>query len=134
MKQQEELSKAVLDGGVDGLILTNTTLERPTFLPSKFREQKGGLSGKPLTDASTKIISNFYKLTEGQIPIIGVGGISSGKDAYKKIKAGASLIQIYSALVFQGPALVNQINKDLIKLLKQDGFDNISDAVGSVNK
>jgi len=109
-------------------------LARPKFLPEKFSNETGGLSGKPLTTKSTGIIGNFYKFTKGQIPIIGVGGISSGADAYAKIKAGASLVQLYSALVFQGPALVNQINNDLIALLKQDGFDNISEAVGSAHR
>jgi len=134
LTQQKELAQAVLDANVNGLILTNTTLARPKFLPEKFREQKGGLSGKPLTDKSTGIIGNFYQFTKGKIPIIGVGGISSGADAYAKIKAGASLVQLYSALVFQGPALVNQINNDLIMLLKQDGFKNISEAVGSAHR
>jgi len=134
LTQQKELAQAVLDANVNGLILTNTTLARPKFLPEKFREQKGGLSGKPLTDKSTGIIGNFYQFTKGKIPIIGVGGISSGADAYAKIKAGASLVQLYSALVFQGPALVNQINNDLITLLKQDGFKNISEAVGSAHR
>lgn len=134
MRQQEELAKVVLEAGIDGLIVTNTTLERPTFLPDKFREQKGGLSGKPLTAQSTKIIGNFYKLTQGQIPIIGVGGVSSGKDAYDKIKAGASLIQLYSALVFHGPALVNKINSDLVTLLRHDGYDHIKGAIGAAHR
>ena len=128
--QQEELAQAVMDAGVNGLILTNTTLARPEDLPEDFRAQQGGLSGAPVRDKSTEIIGSFYKLTKGQIPIIGAGGVSSGADAYAKIKAGASLVQLYSALVFHGPALVNQINHDLIAHLKADGFDNIDDAVG----
>ena len=130
-EQQEELAQVALDSGLDGLILANTTTARPDYLDKKFGERPGGLSGKPLTDKSTQIIGNFYKLTNGKIPIIGVGGISSGADAYEKIKAGASLVQLYSALVFKGPALINQINNDLVKLLKQDGFENINEAVGS---
>lgn len=128
--EQEEVAQTVLEAKIDGLILTNTTLERPDFLPEKFRAETGGLSGAPLTEKSTQVIRNFYRLTKGQIPIIGVGGISSGADAYEKIKAGASLIQIYSALVFKGPELANQINKDLIQFIERDGFKSITDAIG----
>ena len=132
-EQQEELAQTAIDSGLDGLVLANTTTTRPDYLDKRFAERLGGLSGKPLTTKSTGLIGNFYKFTKGQIPIIGVGGISSGADAYAKIKAGASLVQLYSALVFQGPALVNQINNDLIALLKQDGFNNISEAVGAAH-
>lgn len=128
--QQEELAQTAIDAGIDGLILTNTTLERPEFLPEKFRAQMGGLSGKPLTKKSTEIIRKFYQLTKGKIPLIGAGGISSGADAYDKIKAGASLIQLYSALVYHGPELANQINEDLLKLLERDGFSSVTEAVG----
>lgn len=130
-KQQEEIASTVMEAGIEGLILTNTTLARPTYLPGKFRDQMGGLSGKPLTDKSTEIIRNFYALTKGKIPIIGAGGISSGQDAYDKIKAGASAIQIYSALVYHGPELANQINQDLLKLLERDGLTSIKDAIGA---
>lgn len=130
MAQQEELAQTALDVGIDGLILTNTTLERPDYLPEKFRGQMGGLSGQPVRQKSTDIIRNFYKLTKGKIPIIGAGGISSGADAYEKIKAGASLVQLYSALVYHGPELANQINNDLLKFLERDGLNSISDAVG----
>lgn len=129
--QQEELASVALEAEIDGLILTNTTLDRPKFLPEKFRSEMGGLSGKPLTDKATKIIRKFYALTKGQIPIIGVGGISSGQDAYDKIKAGASLVQLYSALVYHGPEIANQINQDLLKFLKRDGHTHLSQAVGS---
>ncbi|MEZ5815070.1 MAG: quinone-dependent dihydroorotate dehydrogenase [Alphaproteobacteria bacterium] len=129
--QQEELAGAALDGGVDGLILTNTTLERPEFLPENFASEKGGLSGQPLSDKSTEVVGNFYKLTGGKIPIIGVGGVSSGAQAYAKIKAGASLVQLYSALVYKGPGVAGEINKELLNLLKEDGYSNITDAVGA---
>ena len=128
--QQEELAQTALDAEIDGLILTNTTLERPDFLPSKFRSETGGLSGRPLTDKSTEIIRNFYKLTKGKIPLIGIGGISSGHDAYEKIKAGASLIQLYSALVYHGPEVANQINEDLLTLMERDRIKSIAKAVG----
>lgn len=132
--EQEEVAKSLLEAEIDGIILSNTTLARPEFLPENFRAEGGGLSGKPLTDKSTDIIRNFYALTKGKIPIIGVGGISSAQDAYDKICAGASLIQIYSALIFQGPDLIYDINKGLLDLIDKDGFENLSDAIGSKNK
>lgn len=133
-EQQEELAQTALDTGIDGLILTNTTLARPEFLPEGFRAEAGGLSGRPLTAASTQIVHNFYALTKGKIPLIGVGGVSSGQDAYDKIKAGASLVQAYSAMVFQGPALAGRINAELLELLKADGYNNISEAIGVAHK
>lgn len=129
-RQQEDLANAALKSGIDGLILTNTTLDRPDHLGGPFRDQKGGLSGRPLTDKSTAIIRNFYSLTKGKLPIIGAGGISSGTEAYAKIRAGASLVQLYSALVYHGPGLIRQITSDLSRLLKADGFSHIGDAVG----
>lgn len=129
--QQEKLAEAALQSGIDGLILTNTTLSRPDTLPESFRAEKGGLSGKPLRDPSTDIIRNFHRLTRGRLPIIGAGGISSAQDAYDKIRAGASLVQFYSALAFQGPGMVKKINEGLSALLQQDGFSRIQDAVGT---
>lgn len=128
--QQEELAKTLLDAQVDGIILTNTTLDRPDFLNESFRNEKGGLSGRPLTKKSTEIIRSFYRLTEGKVPIIGVGGISSGEDAYEKIKAGASLVQLYSSLVFQGPDVVDYVNSKLNNLVLADGFESLAQAVG----
>ncbi|KAF7283802.1 hypothetical protein GWI33_022842 [Rhynchophorus ferrugineus] len=113
---------------VDGLIVCNTTIERPS-LKSHNKNETGGLSGEPLKDISTKMILEMSKLTDG-IPIIGVGGVSSGKDAYEKIKAGASLIQIYSSMVYEGPLIVTKIKKELMELLEKDGFHSISEAVG----
>lgn len=130
-EQQEEIAQTVLEAGIDGLILTNTTLDRPESLPGDFAAEKGGLSGRLLNQKSTAIIRNFYKLTQGKLPIIGVGGISDGSDAYEKIKAGASLIQLYTSLVFKGPSVANSINQELLTLLKKDGFTNISQAVGT---
>lgn len=129
-EQQQGLAEAALDSKIDGLILTNTTLERPIYLEQDFRDQKGGLSGRPLTDKSTAIIRNFYRLTGGKLPIIGAGGISSASDAYAKIRAGASLVQLYSALVFNGPGLVREITNGLSALAKADGFSHIREAIG----
>ncbi len=128
--QQEELAGALLEAEIDGIILGNTTLARPENLPANFAARTGGLSGKPLTQRSTAIISNFYKLTKGQTPIIGVGGISNGRDAYDKIKAGASLVQLYTGLIFQGPAIASTINRELVELLRADGLNNIAQAIG----
>lgn len=128
--QQGAIAAILLEVGIDGVTLGNTTLERPAYLPADFREQKGGLSGAPLTHKSTDIIRNFYALTNGKLPIIGAGGISSAQDAYDKIKAGATLLQLYSALVYHGPALVRDIIKGLVELLEQDGFNGITDAIG----
>lgn len=126
----EEIAQALLEAGIDGIILSNTTLDRPGALPAGFSAQAGGLSGPFVRDKSTAIISRFYSLTKGQIPIIGVGGIASGLDAYVKIRAGASLVQLYTALVFEGPALVSRIKRDLLALMDRDGFKTIADAVG----
>lgn len=130
-EQMESISKVLLTQKIDGVILTNTTLYRPEELPASFREERGGLSGAPLTDISTGVIRRFYSLTNGKIPIIGVGGIMSGDDAYAKIRAGASLVQLYSGLVFEGPNLIRKINKDLVKYLKADGFSHIREAIGA---
>jgi dihydroorotate dehydrogenase len=133
-EQQEELAKAILEAGIDGLILSNTTLDRPATLPSLYAAEKGGLSGVPVRAKSTAIIHNFYRLTSGKLPIIGVGGISDGSSAYEKIKAGASLVQLYTSLVFKGPTVANSINHELLMLLKKDGYTHISQAVGADNK
>jgi dihydroorotate dehydrogenase len=129
-EQLTDVADCLLEAGVDGVILGNTTLDRPDYLPARFYEQQGGLSGRPLTDKSTGIIRRFYKHTGGKLPIIGAGGISSADDAYAKIRAGASLVQLYTALVFQGPELVGDILGGLGRLLDRDGFTHISQAIG----
>lgn len=130
-EQLKDIAEVLMTFKIDGVILTNTTLERPTELPQTFAGEKGGLSGAPLTRKSTEVIRKFYALTGGQIPIIGVGGICNAIDAYAKIRAGASLIQIYSGLVYEGPYLAGKIKKDLLDLLKKDGFTHLEQAVGS---
>ena len=106
--------------GIDGLIVSNTTTDRPSTLKSDqtFVEQTGGLSGLPLKDKSTDLIRKVYKLTNGKIPIIGVGGVFTGDDAYNKIRAGASLVQIYTALTYEGPPVVDKIKRELAQVLK----------------
>lgn len=116
---------------IDGVILTNTTLARPSHLNAGFAAEKGGLSGAPLFDKSTDMIRQFYRLTDGTLPIIGAGGVMDAHDAYAKIKAGAKLVQVYSGLVFKGPGLPRDINRGLLRLLKADGYKTINDAVGA---
>lgn len=115
---------------VDALIVSNTTTSRPESLISSNSTEVGGLSGAPVKDLSTKVISQMFKLTKGQVPIIGVGGIASGQDAYEKILAGASAIQIYTAMVFQGPPVINRIKSELSELLQNDNYQSVRDAVG----
>jgi dihydroorotate dehydrogenase len=124
------LAAAMLDSGVEGVILTNTTLDRPDDIDREFANETGGLSGLPLRGRSTEVIRNFYALTRGKIPIIGVGGIAGPADAYEKIRAGASLVQLYTGLVFHGPDVVKNIHTGLLECLRRDGFTHISQAVG----
>lgn len=127
----ENIAESVILHGIDGLIVSNTTISRPALLSRQNSSEEGGLSGAPLFDISTKVLTEMYKLTFRKIPIIGVGGISSPQDAYDKICAGASLVQLYSALIYQGFGLVRRINDELPNFLERDGFKNISEAVGS---
>ncbi|MGU3495216.1 quinone-dependent dihydroorotate dehydrogenase [Xanthobacteraceae bacterium A53D] len=126
----EAIAEVALELGVDGIIMGNTTLSRPASLKSRHKGETGGLSGKPLFALSTERLGALYRLVGGRIPIIGSGGVSSGADAYAKMRAGASLVQLYSALVFHGPALIPRIKADLAARLKADGFTNVSEAVG----
>ncbi|MEO5337266.1 MAG: quinone-dependent dihydroorotate dehydrogenase [Magnetospirillum sp. WYHS-4] len=130
-EDREDIAQVVLDVGIDGLIATNTTIDRPPGLRDARRGEMGGLSGRPLFEPSTRVLSAMYRLTGGRLPLVGVGGVASGRDAYAKIRAGASLVQLYSALVYQGPGLVNRIKRDLSALLKADGFARVADAVGA---
>lgn len=116
--------------GIDGLIVTNTTLERPDTLCSAHRGEGGGLSGRPLFEASTRVLGEMYAQTKGKMVLIGVGGIEDGRGAYEKILAGASLVELYSAMIYQGPGLAAQINRELSALLKADGFASVQQAVG----
>ncbi len=117
--------------GVDGLIVSNTTIRRPEDLKSRHRAETGGLSGRPLFDVSTRMLAEMYRLTHGGVPLVGVGGVASGRDAYAKIRAGASLVQLYTALVYHGPGLIDRIKAELAALLEADGFSRSSDAVGA---
>lgn len=131
--QRQAIAEVALRHKIDGLIVSNTTVSRPAGLEAALKEEKGGLSGQLLTGLSMEVIGDFYLLTNGAIPIIGAGGIGSAEDAYAKICAGASLVQVYTALVFEGPGLVAGILEGLSALLKKDNFANIAAAVGSVH-
>lgn len=130
LSEQEKIAEIVLKNKIDGLIISNTTIDRDINLKSKSSLEPGGLSGAPLFRKSNLVVKNFYKFTKGQIPIIGVGGIFSAADAYQKIRWGASLVQIYSAFIYQGFGLVEKIKMELSEMVKKDGFTNISQAVG----
>ncbi|MBO6521404.1 MAG: quinone-dependent dihydroorotate dehydrogenase [Rhodospirillales bacterium] len=125
------IAAVAMSDAVDGLIATNTTITRPDTLKNPARAETGGLSGKPLKDLSTRVIADFYTATKGTVPIVGVGGVASGADAYAKIRAGASLVQVYSGMVFEGPSLPGRICRSLAGLLKRDGFKHVADAVGA---
>jgi dihydroorotate dehydrogenase len=126
----EDISYVARMSRIDAVIATNTTISREGLI-SEHAHETGGLAGAPLFDMSTRVLAQFAGLLEGEVPLIGVGGISTAEQAYAKIKAGASAVQLYTALVYGGFSLVNTIARDLDKLLENDGFDHISDAVGS---
>ena len=115
---------------IQGVIATNTTVERPE-LKSKNRTETGGLSGKPLQKRSTAMIRTLFAELGADIPIIGVGGIFNGADAYEKIRAGAAAVQIYTALIYEGPGLVRKVKEELANLLESDGYKSVSEAVGA---
>ncbi|MBY9082463.1 quinone-dependent dihydroorotate dehydrogenase [Paenibacillus sp. HN-1] len=125
----EYMVDTIANAGVDGIIATNTTISR-NGLSHVRASETGGLSGKPLRDRSTEIISAIYRQTGGQLPIIGSGGIFTPQDAYDKIKAGASLVEIYTALIYEGPEVNRRLHAGLRNLLRRDGFRHISEAVG----
>tara|TARA_B100000029_G_scaffold212866_1_gene210892 strand:- start:1383 stop:2432 length:1050 start_codon:yes stop_codon:yes gene_type:complete len=121
----------ILSHNIDGIILTNTTDRNREDLLDEKKNEIGGLSGKPLRNLSTEFIKKFYVELKGKIPIIGVGGVDSGKSAFDKFAAGASAVQLYTGMIYKGPTIVKQIKKDLIGILKEKGFKNITEAVGS---
>jgi len=129
--EREDIASIVLDARIDGLVVANTTVERKVGLVSPYAKEAGGLSGRPLFASSTALLSDMYRLTQGRIPLIGVGGIANAADAFAKIRAGASLVQLYTALVFVGPILVSEIKRGLVSLLGENGFSSIAAAVGT---
>lgn len=125
-----DIASLALAHGIDGLIVSNTTIARPDTLQSPHRGETGGLSGKPLFAPSTEILRTMRRLTKGKLLLVGVGGIASGEDAWRKIRAGASLVQLYTALTYEGPGLVRRIKQDLLACMQRDGITNLADAIG----
>jgi dihydroorotate dehydrogenase len=126
----DDIAAVLADQPLDGLIVSNTTIGRPP-LRSEHAGEGGGLSGAPLRDLALARLADFRKATGGAVPLIAAGGIATAEDAYARLRAGASLVQLYSALVYEGPGLAQRINAGLVKLLDRDGFATIGDAIGA---
>ncbi len=126
-----EIAAVAVESNLAGLIVGNTTVARPGTLAGGHRGEAGGLSGRPLFAPSTAVLGEIYRLTGGRVPLIGVGGVGSAADAYAKIRAGASLMQLYTALIYRGPGLVAEIKAGLAARLRRDGFSQVSEAVGA---
>ena len=124
------ISKILLDHEVSAIIISNTSEKNREKLSNILKHQRGGLSGKPLEEEANRLISKFYKLLEGKIEIIGVGGVDSGESAHRKFLAGASYIQLYTGMVFQGPNVVGKIKKELKEILKAEGIKNFKEIIG----
>jgi dihydroorotate dehydrogenase len=129
-----EIVRVIIEHGVDGIIVTNTTLAREALLPGlrdqAFAKESGGLSGRPLFARATRMLARVYQITQGKLPLIGVGGIDSGEAALAKIEAGASLIQLYTGLVFEGPALIGRIKQALIEAMAKNGSTTLAPLIG----
>jgi len=125
----EDALAIVRELDLDGVVATNTSTERPASLQSKHRVETGGLSGKPIEDRATRMVRFVAERVD--VPVVGVGGVSSAEGAYRKIRAGATLVELYTALVYEGPTLAREINEGLVALLEADGFETIEDAVGA---
>ena len=125
-----KISEVLLSNQIEVIIVSNTSDSTRDSLNNIQKHQKGGLSGKPIKEKSTKLINKFYKLLNGRVKIIGVGGVDSGKSAYEKFLAGANYVQLYTGLVFKGPNIVNMIKKELKELLKKDGVKNFTEIIG----
>lgn len=132
-KDLEDIAEIAAEHRLDAVIATNTTLARDG-LASRFASEAGGLSGTPLFEASTRVLARLNVLLSGRVPLIGVGGVSNADEAYAKIRAGASAVQLYTGLVYGGLSLAAQIARDLDGLLERDGFANVADAVGSATE
>ncbi len=126
----DDIVRVSRDRKIDGMIVANTTIERPASLRSRYAQEAGGLSGKPLFGLATKTLAQVWRRVEGQFPIVGAGGVDSAETAFAKIEAGASLIQLYSSMVFAGPGLVGDIKRGLPGLLKKGRYARLADAVG----
>jgi dihydroorotate dehydrogenase len=125
----EDALELVAEFDLDGVVATNTTTERPASLRSPDRAETGGLSGRPIEGRATEMVRFVAERVD--VPVIGVGGVATAEDAYRKIRAGASLVQLYTALIYRGPAVAREINRGLLALLERDGFDSVGEAVGA---
>ena len=125
----EDALDLVTELGLDGVVATNTTTERPEGLRSPNASETGGLSGAPIEDRATNMVRFVAERVD--VPVVGVGGVASAEGAYRKIRAGASLVQLYTGLVYEGPSLARDINEELLDLLERDGFDSVTEAVGA---
>ena len=131
--QINEVSKIIMEQEIGIIIVSNTTDKNRENLKNINKLEKGGLSGKPIEKISNEAISKFYKILKDKTKIIGVGGVSNGKDAFEKIISGATLVQLYTGMVYRGPRIASKISKELIDLLKNKGFKNVSEAIGTKN-
>ncbi|HEX7858146.1 MAG TPA: quinone-dependent dihydroorotate dehydrogenase [Sphingobium sp.] len=127
----DDIADVAMTRGIDALIISNTTITRPATLRSSLAGEGGGLSGAPLHDLALQRLRDFRKATGGKLPLIGVGGIGNADQAYARIRAGASLVQLYSAMVYKGPALAAEINRGLVERLRRDGLSSITEAIGA---
>jgi dihydroorotate dehydrogenase len=127
----DDIAAVVLGSGIEGLIVSNTTVDRPASLRGRHARESGGLSGRPLFEPSTRVLKRMHARVGTRLALVGVGGIASGAEAYAKIRAGASLVQLYTALAYEGPGLIARIKRELLDCLLRDGFARVSDAVGA---
>jgi dihydroorotate dehydrogenase len=128
--EPDQIVRVAIQYRIDAIIVANTTVSRPE-LKSKHRDEAGGLSGAPLKPLALKALRDFREASGGQIPLIGVGGIANSDDAWERIRAGASLVQLYTAMVYEGPGIAARIASGLADRLKREGFSNIAEAVGT---
>jgi dihydroorotate dehydrogenase len=125
-----EVVRVIVGNAADGIIVSNTTLARDGLRDQSCARETGGLSGRPLFARATRMLARVYQLTQGKLPLIGVGGIDSGKTALAKIEAGASLLQLYTGLVFEGPGLIGRIKQTLLAAMEEAGADRLASLVG----
>ncbi len=131
--QLSDIASLVKSKAIDGIIATNTTCSREGLRTQKFCGETGGLSGTPLKERANEVLRTFYQALPPTMPIIGVGGIRTAQDAYERFLSGASMIQIYTSMIYQGPAIVQKIHQGLIQLLEQDGVRHISEMIGTTS-
>ena len=129
----EAIVATAIAHGVDGLIVGNTTTDRPSTLRGAARTESGGLSGPPLMEKSTRVLADAHRLARGRLVLIGCGGIASGDDVLDKIRAGASLVQLYTAFAYEGPALLPRLKRELLAAMHRQGFATVADAMGTAN-